>query len=107
MDYCKFHSNKVAHVRCKTCHIPLCDDCKIVTNIGIFCSEDCYQKAKEFQETVRPEIPRKKNPSAIWLILKVIVLLILVGIIAIGLDILGIMTLPYVRLLEGLIGLTP
>ena len=107
MDYCKFHPNKVAHVRCKSCHIPLCDDCKMVTDIGIFCSEDCYQKVKDFMERVRPEIPRKKYPSALWLIPKVLGLLILVSIIAIGLDILGIVTLPYVRSLEALIGLTP
>ena len=107
MDYCKFHPDKVAHVRCKTCHIPLCDDCKMVTDIGIFCSEDCYNKAKEFQERVKPNIPPKKNPSALWLIPKIIILGIIVAAIGIGLDMLGIVTLPYVRALEALIGLTP
>jgi len=105
MDKCKFHPNKIAHVRCKTCHIPLCDDCKMVTDIGIFCSEDCYVKAKEFQERVKPDAPVKKNPSIIWLIVKLVILVALIALVALALDFLGIYTLPFVDVLKGLIGL--
>ena len=106
MDYCKFHPNKVAHVRCKTCFIPLCDDCKVVTEIGVFCSEECLQKAKEFQETVRPAPPRIKRPSIFRLIFKILVVIVLLVVIAIGLDYLDFVTLPLVPALKDLLGLT-
>lgn len=105
MDYCKFHSNKVAHVRCKTCFIPLCDDCKVVTDIGVFCSEECQQKAKEFQEKVRPAAPRIKHPSIFSLIFKILVIVVLLVIVALGLDYLDIVTLPLVPALKSLLGL--
>jgi len=107
MDYCKFHSNKVAHVRCKTCFIPLCDDCKVVTDIGVFCSEDCYHKTKEFQTKVQPAAPRSKHPSLIGIFLKIFLVIILLALIALGLDYLGIITLPFVDVLKDLIGLGP
>jgi hypothetical protein len=105
MDYCKFHSNKVAHVRCKTCFIPLCDDCKVVTDIGVFCSEECHEKAKEFQNKVRPSAPRVKHPSFFSLVLKILVVIVLIIVIALGLDYLGIVTLPFVSTLRDLLGL--
>lgn len=105
MDYCKFHPNKVAHVRCRTCHIPLCDDCKMVTDLGVFCSEECHEKAEEFQQTVRPDIPRIKRPSIFWLLFKVIVVLAILVAIAVALDIFGILTLPFVDTITALLGL--
>ena len=105
MDYCKFHPNKVAHVRCKTCHIPLCEECRVSSEIGVFCSEECFQKAKDFQETVRPVIPKQKEPSAFWLIVKVALLILLVVAIALGLDLMGFVTLPFVEQIKELIGL--
>ena len=105
MDYCKFHPNKVAHVRCKTCHIPLCEDCTVASEIGVFCSEECFLKTKDFQETVRPNIPRQKEPSAFWLVLKVALLLLLVVAIALGLDFMDVVTLPFVETIKEFIGL--
>lgn len=105
MDYCKFHSNKVAHVRCKTCFIPLCDDCKVVTEIGVFCSEECMEKAKDFQNKVRPDAPRIKHPSFFSLVMKILVIIVLLIVIALGLDYLDIVTLPLVSTLKDLLGL--
>lgn len=107
MDYCKFHSNKVAHVRCKTCFIPLCDDCKVVTDIGVFCSEDCYHKAKEFQAKVPVSAPRSKHTPLIGIFLKILIVIVLIVLIALGLDYLNIITLPFVDVLKDLIGLGP
>lgn len=106
MDYCKFHPNKVAHVRCKTCFTPLCEDCKVVTEIGVFCSEECLEKAKEFQNRVRPDTPRIKHPSFFGFIFKILAIVVLILAIALGLDYLDIVTLPLVPALKDLLGLT-
>jgi len=106
MDYCKFHTNKVAHVRCKTCHIPLCDDCKVVTDLGVFCSEECFNKAKDFQKRAQTQsVPRTKKSNPLMTIIKIVVIIVLIVIIALGLDFLGIVTLPMVDTLKDLIGL--
>lgn len=108
MDKCKFHPNRFAHVRCKTCFIPLCDECKIVTNIGVFCSEECHSKAKEFQEksTAMMDQKPKRKKSIVKPIISLIIIIILILGIALGLDLLKIVTLPYVDNLKELIGLS-
>lgn len=104
-DKCKFHPNRVAHVRCKTCHIPLCDECKVVTNMGIFCSEECHKKAQEFQERVGLQNRKpKKTGSPVKTLFGIIVIVVLIVLIALGLDFLG-FTLPFVEQLKGVIGL--
>lgn len=50
MSTCANHPIKMATVRCKACNKPLCNDCKRVTDIGIFCSEECETKVRRFQE---------------------------------------------------------
>ena len=59
------HPLKVAKGRCKSCHRPLCDDCKYVTSIGIYCSEECHLKAKEFMNRVSPDLPPPRRRSFI------------------------------------------
>lgn len=108
MDKCKFHPNRFAHVRCKTCFIPLCDECKIVTNIGVFCSEECQSKAKEFQEksmAMMDQKPKRKKSIVKPIIGLIVIILLILG-IALGLDLLKIVTLPYVDNLKELIGLS-
>jgi uncharacterized membrane protein YvbJ len=108
MDKCKFHPNRFAHVRCKTCFIPLCDECKIVTDIGVFCSEECQNKAKEFQDKSMAMIEQKPKPkkSIIKPVAGIIVIIILILAIALLLDWTGIVTLPFVDKLKELIGLS-
>jgi len=65
MDKCINHPLKVAKGRCKSCHRPLCDDCKLVTSIGIFCSEECHFKAKEFMDRMSPDLPPPRRRSFI------------------------------------------
>jgi hypothetical protein len=65
MDKCINHPLKVARGRCKSCHRPLCDDCKYVTSIGIFCGEECHLKAKEFMDRVSPDLPPPRRRSFI------------------------------------------
>jgi hypothetical protein len=78
----------------------------VVTEIGVFCSEECLEKAKEFQNRVRPDAPRIKHPSFFGFIFKILALIVLLVVIALGLDYLGILTLPLVPALKDLLGLT-
>lgn len=107
MDKCKFHPDRFAHVRCKTCFIPLCDDCKIVTNIGVFCSEICHDRAKAFQDKTMAlaEKKPKRRGSPLKMLLRIIIIIILIAAIAIGLDMAHIVTLPFVESLKSLIEL--
>jgi hypothetical protein len=50
MATCANHPIKMATVRCKTCNKPLCNECKMITDDGIFCSEECHAKTKHFME---------------------------------------------------------
>lgn len=63
METCYNHPNKIARVRCKTCHRPVCEECQLVTELGSFCSEACATKAKSFTERVStvPPPPRRKG----------------------------------------------
>jgi hypothetical protein len=66
MDRCYVHAERVATGRCKACRQPICEECKIVTDIGIFCSEACEQRIRTFQARVSPDLPpprRKISPG--------------------------------------------
>lgn len=52
MATCANHPIKMATARCKACNKPLCNECKLVTEAGIFCSPECETKVRQFQEKV-------------------------------------------------------
>ena len=89
METCINHPTKVATTRCKACHRPLCDECKMITDIGVFCSEDCYERTKQFMErAARIPVPRPSFFAGLMRRLKLlitlgVVLLILYGVITI------------------------
>ncbi len=58
-SYCINHSDRVATARCRQCGKPLCDECKIITKEGIFCSEKCHERAKAFSSRME-EIEDKR-----------------------------------------------
>ena len=60
MEVCVNHPVKNATAKCKRCFKPLCDECKIVTDIGVFCSEQCQNLTKNFTERV-DQIPVPKR----------------------------------------------
>lgn len=105
IDHCKFHPNAVAHVRCKTCGIPLCDECKMVSRIGVFCSEECHKKAKDFQERVQPVV-HARGPSLFKKIAGVFFLLFLAVVILVILDVLNILSLPVISDITEALGLS-
>jgi hypothetical protein len=105
MDKCKFHSDSFAHVRCKTCHIPLCDECKIPTDIGIYCSEECHQKGIEFANRVMPSSLDSSSFSFGKLIGGILIIAVLIALIGGGLQYLKIINIPFIADLLGSIGL--
>ena len=48
MAECFFHTGTPATTRCKQCGRPLCTQCRLVTDSGIFCSDKCAQTGEVF-----------------------------------------------------------
>ncbi|MEQ8169709.1 MAG: hypothetical protein ABRQ38_12530 [Candidatus Eremiobacterota bacterium] len=48
---CLRHQDRTAVSRCKLCLKPVCEECKMETAEGIFCSEECKKKAEAQKST--------------------------------------------------------
>lgn len=64
MTTCKNHPTRLATTRCKRCAMPICNDCKMVSEIGVVCSQACLDAIKAFQDRVKDDVPSPKRP---WL----------------------------------------
>ncbi|MCX7705420.1 MAG: hypothetical protein N2115_04085 [bacterium] len=53
MADCFFHTGRPAVARCKQCGRPLCSACRKVTDLGIFCTDECAQTAKVHAERMQ------------------------------------------------------
>jgi len=89
MTTCKYHPTRLATSRCKRCGMPICNDCKMISEIGVVCSQVCLDAVKQFQERVKDDVPRAKRPllsrGAVKGILAVLVLFgIAYGILCFG-----------------------
>jgi len=49
---CANHPTKAATHRCKKCDKGLCPLCVQITDLGQFCSRECYEAVQEFQKMV-------------------------------------------------------
>jgi hypothetical protein len=49
MEKCRNHPLRFASGRCKRCHTPICNDCRIQVEEGIFCSDPCIEQFRSFQ----------------------------------------------------------
>lgn len=49
-SHCLRHQDRVATKRCVSCLKPLCEQCTQAYTDGIYCGEDCYQKAAETRD---------------------------------------------------------
>ncbi len=82
MDKCINHDYRDAVSRCRQCHKPLCGECQLVTEEGIFCSKECYGKAEVFHKRVAAMESRKKRrkrlPAFIGCFLKIAVFVLVV-----------------------------
>jgi len=62
---CLNHQDREAIGRCKLCLKPICEECKVISTIGMFCSAECRNKA-ELQESniVLASSDDKRNKSS-------------------------------------------
>lgn len=81
MDKCKNHPVRVASVRCKRCHMPICQECRMQVDEGVFCSELCIEQFREFQQRVQTLGFGKSRISITALIKYAITVAILVAVI--------------------------
>lgn len=81
MDKCKNHPIKFAAGRCKRCHIPICSECKIQVEEGIFCSEECVDQFRTFQSRMADFGPTRSKFSLTAWIKYLITVAVLVGVI--------------------------
>jgi len=58
---CINHPTRQASARCKRCGRPICSDCKLVSEVGVVCSEQCLDAIKSFQERVKDDVPRRRR----------------------------------------------
>lgn len=86
METCINHPLKQATARCKACHRPLCDECKIVTEDGVFCSDECHERQVQFTERAA-SLPKPKRSflGGFAGFVKKLVILIILLLVAYGL----------------------
>lgn len=82
MPDCFFHTGRPAVTRCKQCGRPLCSVCRKVTDLGIFCSDECAQTAKVYAERMaKIEQQRSAYRASKWTgvsrVIKIIVFLLI------------------------------
>jgi hypothetical protein len=58
---CVNHPTKTATHRCKRCSKPICAQCVQMTDLGQFCSQECYKAVQDFQAKVMDLGPGKKG----------------------------------------------
>lgn len=58
---CVNHPDKGATHRCKRCSKPICSACVRNTELGQFCSQECYDAVAEFQQRVMQMRGAKKG----------------------------------------------
>lgn len=83
MNTCVNHPTRQATSRCKRCGKPICDDCKMVSEVGVVCSEQCLDAIKAFQERVGDDLPRRRR-NPVQTILKWVAILGVVIAVAYG-----------------------
>jgi hypothetical protein len=72
MNFCKNHPDAPATAKCLTCHLPICDACKVeVKDVGVFCSKSCADKYQRYQETYgeKAKRMRRTGPPSIFMVL--------------------------------------
>ena len=82
MAECFFHMGRPAVTRCKQCGKPLCSDCRLVTEDGLFCSDRCAQMAHVFTVKSR-DLEEKRSarrsgaPAGLIKLIKFIIFLVI------------------------------
>jgi hypothetical protein len=82
---CINHTARDAFIRCRQCSKPVCQECVIKDEIGVYCSEDCAEKGKSFHQRAEAASQNKKIYGGYGKYLKQILLLLILIAIIIGL----------------------
>ncbi|MBX7247096.1 MAG: hypothetical protein K1X53_16480 [Candidatus Sumerlaeaceae bacterium] len=52
MQKCANHPARFTAIGCKKCKLPICEECRLYTEDGVFCSEGCAQEFREFSSKI-------------------------------------------------------
>lgn len=85
MDKCKNHPIRIAPVRCRRCHAPICLECRIQDEGGVFCSEECVEQFREFQARVQTIGFGQRRVGVLGLLKYAATVLVLVAVIYVAL----------------------
>ncbi len=109
---CRNHSHLAAVAKCKTCAIPICEECRIVHKDGTFCSDACYEKFADFavQFAEKANIQRHRLPRIIskrGLMILAVVLAVVLGILVLFYGVRSPLDIPdgIARLIESVLNL--
>lgn len=84
MSDCFFHTGRPSVARCRQCGRPLCQECRIVTSTGIYCSEKCEQTGAVFEERAQKlEEQRARRKSSAPKVVRTIIIVAILVILAI------------------------
>lgn len=61
MPVCLNHPDRIAYTKCQSCGKPLCEECKMTTVHGDFCSPLCAEQAEKFAKKFPGGVPPKKG----------------------------------------------
>jgi hypothetical protein len=85
---CVNHPGVDASARCKQCHKPICNTCKVDSAVGIFCSQGCQQKYEGFVQRVaqhegmrKPGTLGTKIKGLIGKLIVILILLVALGVL--------------------------
>src|SRR4051812_9848679 len=81
MEKCKNHPVNLASARCKRCHIPICNHCKIQVTDGVFCSNECIDQFRNFHQRVSNYTGMRSGFSIIGLIKSIAMAAVVLGFI--------------------------
>lgn len=70
---CFTHTERPAETRCRTCQKPICSECIKSDSAGQFCSFECAEKAKDFQQRDNTQIMKAGKGGGVKALVKSVV----------------------------------
>jgi hypothetical protein len=65
VSVCLNHTDRPASQRCKSCLRPICEQCVVQAEDGIYCSNRCVQDTKKYSERMAA-LGIEKPPPSLW-----------------------------------------
>jgi hypothetical protein len=79
--FCKKHPTRPGAGACRQCRQEMCLDCRIPTDEGVFCSEDCIQEFRNFRRAIIGTGPGRRRVTLTGLLRYVVILAVLLAVI--------------------------